>query len=415
MSRLLSPDSQAIVLVCSGLRPREGAAKPLTPTEWHEVSLSMRRVDPEARPGQLLGLGAEQLREKLDLPDETVRRLAALLARGGQLAFDVERLSSRGIWLLTRADEDYPKLLKDRLRATSPPVLYCSGSRGVLAPEALAVVGSRDVDDAGIAYARTAGEGCAKQGVAVVSGVARGVDWTAMTGALDAGGNAVGVLADPLERMIKRKDLRQALADEQLLLLTPFHPAARWHAGNAMRRNRLVYALSSAAVVVASAEGSGGTWAGALENLKHGWVPLFVRDDNSRGCRGLLARGALALPGDAPPKGIRDLFVPAQATLLDVPGKASAPEPRPEAMSLEDYSLLTPDQSASNGAVPADIFFSIVWNALGDYLAEPRRPEDVAEEFGVTLPQVRAWLGRAVDEGRAEKKTRPVRYVAVGR
>jgi predicted Rossmann fold nucleotide-binding protein DprA/Smf involved in DNA uptake len=255
----------------------------------------------------------------------------------------------------------------------------------------------------------------------VVSGAARGADWTAMTGGLEAGGNAVGVLADPLERMIKRQDLRRALADEQLLLLTPFHPSARWHAGNAMRRNRLIYALSRAAVVVASAEGSGGTWTGAVENLNHRWVPLFVRDDASPGSRSLVAHGGFALPTSSPPDDVRELFITAQASLLDVPSDQPAPDPvvaepkveSSSAMSLNDYSLLGTEEPASNGTVSADLFFRIVWNVLADYLIEPRRPEEIAETFDVTVAQVKAWLKRAVVEGRAVKKTRPVRYLAV--
>ena len=46
-----------------------------------------------------------------------------------------------------------------------------------------------------------------------------------------------------------------------------------------MGRNKLIYALADVAVVVSSAEGSGGTWTGAVEALKAGWVPVLVRDD----------------------------------------------------------------------------------------------------------------------------------------
>jgi predicted Rossmann fold nucleotide-binding protein DprA/Smf involved in DNA uptake len=45
-----------------------------------------------------------------------------------------------------------------------------------------------------------------------------------------------------------------------------------------MERNKLIYALADWAIVVASAAGQGGTWTGALENLKAGWAPLFVRN-----------------------------------------------------------------------------------------------------------------------------------------
>jgi predicted Rossmann fold nucleotide-binding protein DprA/Smf involved in DNA uptake len=64
-----------------------------------------------------------------------------------------------------------------------------------------------------------------------------------------------------------------------------------------MARNKLIYALSDVAVVVASAPGSGGTWTGAVEALEAGWVPVFVRrsDPMPDGNRQLIERGALPL------------------------------------------------------------------------------------------------------------------------
>jgi predicted Rossmann fold nucleotide-binding protein DprA/Smf involved in DNA uptake len=65
-----------------------------------------------------------------------------------------------------------------------------------------------------------------------------------------------------------------------------------------MERNRLIYAAADYAVVVASDAGSGGTWAGANEALRHGWLPVFVLEhpDMPEGNRQLLERGARPLP-----------------------------------------------------------------------------------------------------------------------
>ena len=70
-----------------------------------------------------------------------------------------------------------------------------------------------------------------------------------------------------------------------------------------MARNKLIYALSDAAVIAASAAGTGGTWAGAVEALDARWLPVFVRvgDDIPAGNRQLLDRGALPLPSDPLP------------------------------------------------------------------------------------------------------------------
>lgn len=65
-----------------------------------------------------------------------------------------------------------------------------------------------------------------------------------------------------------------------------------------MGRNKIVYALSDVAVVVSSATGSGGTWTGAIEAIKGGWIPVLVRDspDTPDGNRALIAKGGVPLP-----------------------------------------------------------------------------------------------------------------------
>ena len=105
--------------------------------------------------------------------------------------------------------------------------------------------------------------------------------------------------ADEIERAVRRPDFRPYLADGELTLIAVKHPAAGFSVGDAMGRNRLIYALAEAGVVVASGE-SGGTRAGALENLKAGWVPLFVRDDSDApdGNRELLDAGGLPITGE---------------------------------------------------------------------------------------------------------------------
>jgi DNA processing protein len=74
-----------------------------------------------------------------------------------------------------------------------------------------------------------------------------------MIAALDAGGYAIGVVADALDKAIRRQDLRPHIAKGQLILVSPYHPQARFTVGNAMRRNRLINTLAEAAFVVASA------------------------------------------------------------------------------------------------------------------------------------------------------------------
>jgi DNA processing protein len=292
----LSPDGQAIALLCSTLAlPREAPTRPLTPTQWSSLAASIHASELET-PSALFGLEAEAITDSLGVSPEAGGRVAELLSRGTQLAMELERLSTRGIWILTRADDGYPPLFRSRLKATAPPVLFGAGDQSALVERSVAVVGSRDADEASIGFATALGRSCARNGLAVVSGGARGIDSAAMLAAADGGGKAIGIVAEALERTVRRPDLRAHLAEGELTLIAAQHPAAGFSVGAAMARNRLVYALAEAAVVVASGE-KGGTRAGALENLKAGWVPLLVRQESEApsGNRELLDAGGLPI------------------------------------------------------------------------------------------------------------------------
>jgi predicted Rossmann fold nucleotide-binding protein DprA/Smf involved in DNA uptake len=400
-STALTADAQAIALVCSSLALESSAdVRPLTPGEWHELSVTLRESSLQ-RPRDLLGRTRVELRDELGVPEAMAERIERLLARGGQLALELERLAARGIWVLTRADERYPASLKQQLRGQAPPLLFGAGSQQHLDAPAIAVVGSRDVDEEGLAFARALGGRCAHQRFAVVSGGARGVDAAAMEGAIEAGGVAVGITVDPLERLVRRRDLRIALSEGTLTLATPFRPDARWHAGNAMRRNRLVYALARAGVVVASSAEKGGTRAGALENLRARWVPLYVRDDGGAGARELMANGARPLPA-------------ASAEQLDV-ARLDNPAPLEALPPAVSRPPAEPDVIAgwTTSAIDEDLF-EWVWPLLARYLQEPRSANDVAEHFDLAPTQARAWLARAAGAELVRTQARPRRYVLVG-
>ena len=127
-----------------------------------------------------------------------------------------------------------------------------------------------------------------------MSGGARGIDVAALRAAFEAGGSVVGVLPEGVERRLRESSTRSAVAGGQAVLVSPYHPSAAFSAGAAMGRNKLIYALSDVAVVVSSADGSGGTWTGAVEALKGGWVPVLVRDEPGvpAGNRSLIGIGA---------------------------------------------------------------------------------------------------------------------------
>jgi predicted Rossmann fold nucleotide-binding protein DprA/Smf involved in DNA uptake len=184
--------------------------------------------------------------------------------------------------------------MKERLGRATPPLLYVFGDAGLLGHSALGIVGSRAVSEGGSQIAREAALAAVKAGLGVISGGAKGVDRLAMNAAVDAGGQVVGVLAESLLRTARDPEVRRAVNDSQLCLCSPYKPTAGFSVANAMGRNKLIYAMSTATLVVECQEGSGGTWAGAVEALRRRTAPIIAWTGvgASSGNRALVSRGA---------------------------------------------------------------------------------------------------------------------------
>jgi predicted Rossmann fold nucleotide-binding protein DprA/Smf involved in DNA uptake len=297
----LSPDAPAIILLCSSLGTDRsaGTARPLGPRSWAKLDEGLRRQSFRG-PRDLVGLSADEIDGSLGVGGEEATRYVRLLARGGQLAFELDRLRSRGIWVVTIADDAYPRRLVERLGIDAPPVLFGSGDASGLDRGGIAIVGSREADDAAVEFTERLAAAAARGETSIVSGGARGIDVAAMRSAVAAGGAVVGVLSEGVERRLRQGDTRAAVASGQVVLVSPYQPGAPFSTGAAMGRNKLIYALSDVAVVVSSAAGSGGTWTGALEAINGGWVPVLVRDGKGvpDGNRALVAKGGSSLPAD---------------------------------------------------------------------------------------------------------------------
>jgi len=299
----LSDDGHAVLLLCSSLAlspsAKEMDLSPLKPGEWNQLERKIREASLKS-PSALQGRGADEIARVLSLPPDEAERIARLLDFAGPLSRELHALFERGLWAVTRVDESYPPHLRDTLKHQSPAVLFGAGDIQLLHRAGAAVIGSRNIDEAGAAFARDIGAKAVASKLPVVSGGARGTDRIAMQGALEAGGIALGALADSLERTVRQPDVNEFLSEGRLALLTPYAPDAGFSVGGAMGRNKLIYGLAAFAVVVSSDHQTGGTWAGAVEALKAGWCPVLVRDGDAvpKGNKELLKLGATALPGE---------------------------------------------------------------------------------------------------------------------
>lgn len=418
----LSSNTQAILLLTSPLLVGRGSSSAdlLTLGEYNRLTHILR--EKQRQPADLIGPEAEQVLGWC-APVFGRARLESLLGRGFLLSQAVERWNARAIWVVSRADGSYPRRLKARLKEDAPPVLYGCGKAALLETGGLAVVGSRNVDEELITYTQAVGRLAAEAHRTLVSGGARGIDRAAMAGALSADGKAAGVMADSLERAAVAHDNREPLMDGKLVLISPYDPGAGFNVGNAMQRNKVIYALADAALVVNADFQKGGTWEGAIEQLERlRFIPVFVCNGQKvgKGNAALLKRGGLAWPD------LHSGYELTEAINAAISGLAS--EPRQEALSFalreqaSPYLTEKPVQPIEEAVLsvfqtpvavtPASELLDAVRRILVAELTEPRTEGEIAGLLGVSKQQAKAWLDRLVDEGLVTKLKKPARFRA---
>ena len=418
MNETLSLNTKAILLLTAPLILGRGKGKEsndlLKPGEYTKLACYLQKTS--RQPADLLGLEADQiLSDSHHILDED--RLRRLLGRGFLLSQTAERWGARGIWVLSRADDDYPKKLKIRLKQDSPSLLFGCGDREILNSGGLAVVGSRNVNGALLEYTREIGQLTAKAGRTIVSGGARGIDQAAMSSALEAEGRVTGVLADSLEKTVMKRDNRNRLLERQLVLISPYDPNAGFNAGHAMKRNKVIYALADAALVVNAEINKGGTWAGAIEQLeKLRLTPVYVRStgEKSGALDALKNKGAMPWPNPADADDLNAVFQTGLSRATTPPTQSNLPfDAQHEPVKPGLMTGVTPDLQVAEDPVlsPAEELYQTIQSLIIHLLEKPKKAVEVAAELNVTKRQAEEWLSRLVAEGILEKSGRPVRYV----
>ena len=172
---------------------------------------------------------------------------------------EMERVDRLGIDVLTIRDSGYPRLLREVYEY--PPVLYVKGR---ILPEderSVTVVGTRKTTAYGREVAHQISWDLAKNGVTIVSGLARGIDAVAHRAALDAGGRTIAVMANGLDTVYPPEyaNMAQEIAGNGALM-SEHPPGIRPEAKNFPRRNRILSGLTPGTLVVEAGEGSGALW-----------------------------------------------------------------------------------------------------------------------------------------------------------
>jgi predicted Rossmann fold nucleotide-binding protein DprA/Smf involved in DNA uptake len=258
--------SMAITTLCSHLCVGEGVS-PLEPKEYTNLALLMNKKN--IMPESLLFFNKNDFLEKLEVTEKEAERLLRLIDRSASLSFEISKYENMGISIVTRADSTYPENLKKKLKTSCPPLFYVAGDISLLNCKAVGYVGSRSIGEKDISFTKSTVQKTLNAGYAVVSGGAKGTDSVAEEYALSNDGIAIAYLSDSMLRKLRNPQTIQAIQQKKLLLLSVSKPTAGFNVGVAMMRNKYIYAQSDATVVIKSDYNKGGTWAGAIENLKN--------------------------------------------------------------------------------------------------------------------------------------------------
>ena len=203
-------------------------------------------------------------------------------------------LDEPGHHLIALNDPLYPPLLKQI--PDPPPALFVAGNPDCLVGPQLAIVGSRNATPAGLDHARDFSATLAATGLIITSGLAAGIDGTAHSACLDAGGFTIAVTGTGLDRVYpaRHRELAHRITHRGALV-SQFPPGTGPKPGHFPVRNRLISGMSLGTLVVEAGLHSGSLITARLASEQGREVfaiPGSVHNPLARGCHRLIKEGA---------------------------------------------------------------------------------------------------------------------------
>ncbi|NOQ40246.1 MAG: DNA-protecting protein DprA [Anaerolineales bacterium] len=313
------------------------------------------------------------------LNDNLVKRISEIRNRVSLDELE-QKLRTQGIQVLTWDDPAYP----DRLRqiVQSPFVLYIKGQLLAEDAWAVAIVGTRRYSSYGRQVAENISNTLARNGITIISGLARGIDGIAHRAAIEAGGRTIAVLGSGLDILYPPE--HRALAEEiskSGALISDYSLGTPPDGSNFPPRNRIISGLSKIVIVIEAGERSGAliTATYAAEQGKEVFaVPGKISAPMSKGTNLLIKQGAHPL---LDPQDVLDLL----------------------------NMTLVAEQRVIRKALPSDPKEAVLYQAVGE---EPLHVDEICSQVNLPIEEVTSTLALMELKGMV-RKTFGMKYVAV--
>lgn len=246
-------------------------------------------------PKEIWGLKKEELLKNMGVGEVTANQILNEKYKSNLEKY-VEYMEKYHIGMITILDEDYPKNLKNIYDA--PVILYYKGNKQLLHNnKSIAIVGCRNCTKYGENISTKFAYDLSKEGICIISGMAKGIDSKAHLGALKQEGKTIAILGSGLDRIYPSQNIKlyNEIVENGGLILTEYVIGTNANKMNFPARNRIISGLSDGVLVIEAKEKSGTliTVDFALEQGKDVFViPGNITSDYSFGTNELIKQGA---------------------------------------------------------------------------------------------------------------------------